>query len=285
MRCAQPRRRRHDALANAGRIDADDRRILEDPRARPSRQIRKAVEISAAVDLKCPGIIHAMEIALGPELGADAVDLPAFHLGLEILAEHLQPADQLIAASTLETSRAPSLSAMPGINCSVAVARTNSAPAFDSDQSSRASSRPMRAINSPIEDRSRHHSAELMPDAFQPTCRPSRTATLAPSVRLQRHGEAQARSDHADIESNEREREPAAFRRLSFAGVLVEISVMRCLTNPLKACHLIRKKACTLIHELETSLEANLEASLEAILRIEITPCPFDAAASRQDRE
>jgi len=31
MRGTQPRRRRHDALANAGGIDADDRRVLEDP--------------------------------------------------------------------------------------------------------------------------------------------------------------------------------------------------------------------------------------------------------------
>ena len=31
------------------------------------------------------------------ELIAHAVDLPAFHLSFEILAEHLQPADQLIA--------------------------------------------------------------------------------------------------------------------------------------------------------------------------------------------
>ncbi len=38
-----------------------------------------------------------MEIAPGLELGADAIDLPAFDLGLEILAQRLQPADQRVA--------------------------------------------------------------------------------------------------------------------------------------------------------------------------------------------
>ena len=52
-------------------------------------------------------------------------------------------------ASTLETSSTPSLNAIPGICASVALARPNSAPSFDSDHSSRASSRPMRAIRSP----------------------------------------------------------------------------------------------------------------------------------------
>ena len=68
MRGAQPRRRRDDALADAGRIDADDRRILEDPRARPPRQRGKAVDIFAAVDLERLGIIDAVEIAVGLEL-------------------------------------------------------------------------------------------------------------------------------------------------------------------------------------------------------------------------
>jgi len=38
-----------------------------------------------------------VEISPGLQLGADAIDLPALHFGLEILAQHLQPADQLIA--------------------------------------------------------------------------------------------------------------------------------------------------------------------------------------------
>ena len=78
-------------------IDADDRRILEDARARPPRQRGKAVDIFAAVDLERARIIDAVEIACGPELIANAIDLPALDLGLEILAQRLQPADQRFA--------------------------------------------------------------------------------------------------------------------------------------------------------------------------------------------
>ena len=66
-------------------IDADDRRILEDARAGPPRQRRKAVHIFAAVDLERLGIIDAVEIAVGLERLADAIDLPALDLGVEIL--------------------------------------------------------------------------------------------------------------------------------------------------------------------------------------------------------
>ena len=41
---AQPCRRRDDALANPGPVDADDRRVLEDPRPCPPRQRGKAME-------------------------------------------------------------------------------------------------------------------------------------------------------------------------------------------------------------------------------------------------
>ena len=50
-----------------------------------------------AVDLERFWIIHAMEIAPGVQLGAHAIDLPALDLGVEILSQHLQPADQPIA--------------------------------------------------------------------------------------------------------------------------------------------------------------------------------------------
>ena len=97
MRGAQARLRRDDALADPRRIDRDHRRVLEDPRAGLSRQHRQAVDIAAAVDLERLRIIHAVEIAPGFQLGAHAVDLPALHLGVEILGQHLQPADQRIA--------------------------------------------------------------------------------------------------------------------------------------------------------------------------------------------
>src|SRR5438874_1916439 len=46
----------------------------------------QTVDIFAAVDLECLGIIHAVKIVIGPKLAAHAINLPAFHLGLKILA-------------------------------------------------------------------------------------------------------------------------------------------------------------------------------------------------------
>src|SRR5262249_48333952 len=69
----------------------------EDPDAGAPRQRGKTVNIFAAVQLERLRIINAVEIAVRLQLAAHAVDLPAFHLGLEILREHLQPADQLLA--------------------------------------------------------------------------------------------------------------------------------------------------------------------------------------------
>ena len=97
MRCAKPRRWRHDAFANARRIDADHGRILEDARPCPPCERRQAMDIFAAVDLKRLGIIDAVEITPGLDLLAYPIDLPAFDLGLEILAQRLQPADQRFA--------------------------------------------------------------------------------------------------------------------------------------------------------------------------------------------
>ena len=97
VRGAQPRRRRHDALANARRIDADDRRVLEDARACTLGLLGQTLDVFAAVDLKRLRVIDAVKIAPGAELVADTIDLPALDFGLEILAQHLQPADQRIA--------------------------------------------------------------------------------------------------------------------------------------------------------------------------------------------
>src|SRR5882724_7662533 len=97
VRGAQPRRGRDDALANTGCVDADHRGVLEDPRPRPPRQRRQTMDVFAAVELECPRKIHAMEIAIGLEVIANAIDLPTFYISFEILSQHLQPADQLIA--------------------------------------------------------------------------------------------------------------------------------------------------------------------------------------------
>ncbi|MGY4358010.1 hypothetical protein ACVW0J_004503 [Bradyrhizobium sp. i1.7.7] len=84
-------------LRMPGMIDADDRRILVDARSRPPRQRCEAVHIFAAVELECPRIIDAVEVTVGLERLADAIHLPALDLRVEILVEHLQPADQPVA--------------------------------------------------------------------------------------------------------------------------------------------------------------------------------------------
>ncbi len=124
MRRAQPRRRRDDPLANAGRIDADDRRVLENARAGAPRQRGKAVEIFAAVDLKRLRIIDAVEIML---VLSSARTRSTCQPSTSVSKSSPSICSRLISASpasTLETSSAPSLSAIPGICASVALART-----------------------------------------------------------------------------------------------------------------------------------------------------------------
>lgn len=67
------------------------------PDARGFRKSRETVKILAAVDLECGGIVHRVEIAPRLQHLTHALDLPAFDVGAEILTQHLQPADELIA--------------------------------------------------------------------------------------------------------------------------------------------------------------------------------------------
>ena len=240
MRGAQPRRRRHDALADARGIDADDRRVLENPRARPPRQRGKAMNIFAAVDLK--------RLRDNTRRGNNAPVLSwsrtrsTCQPSTSVSKSSLSICSRLISwspTSTLETSSAPSLSAMPGISSSVAVARTNSAPSFDSDQSSRASSKPMRAIN--IADRqavARHHRAELMAGRI-PADMPAfeHGDAGAEPRRLQRHRQAgKPGADHADIDI-EIERQPLSARcsrrGVGSIGAWLEVSLMSFSYGPI----------------------------------------------------
>ena len=164
------------------RIDADDRRVLENLRSCPSRQRRQAVDIFAAVDLKCLGIIDAMEIMLGLELVAHMFDLPAFHFGSEILAQHLQAARSIgrrhrhwrlparlhsaqYLASALRWRWPGHIRRLPSTATRVRGHPRNRSRAIRSP-----SGRLYPGITVP----------SWWPDAFQPICRPSRTATLAP---------------------------------------------------------------------------------------------------------
>ena len=231
MRGAQPRRRRHDALANARGIDADHRRILEDPRPCPPRQRGKAMDIFAAVDLECLRIIHAVEIAVGLELGAHAVDLPALDFGLEILAEHLQPADQGFAGIDVgdfqrafaQRDARHQLFGRGGADIVGALLRQRPelAGVFQPDALDQVADRKAET---------RHHRAELMAGgipadmaAFQ-----HRDAGAKPRG-LQRHRQpGKPRPDHADIDI-EVERQPRAKRQRLVVwplSALVEVSLM-----------------------------------------------------------
>src|SRR5947208_14502805 len=86
------------------------------------------MDVSAAVDLKRIGIIDTVKITIGLELGAHAVNLPSLHISLKILAEHLQPADQLIADIDIGDLQHPSLIPIPRIKSPEPFAPTQSAP-------------------------------------------------------------------------------------------------------------------------------------------------------------
>src|SRR2546430_3583647 len=98
---AQARRRRDDALANPGRIDADDRGVLKNPRPRPSRQRRQALDVFAAVDLKRIGIIDTVKVTIGLELGAHAVNLPSLHISLKDRSRSEEHTSELQSQSNL----------------------------------------------------------------------------------------------------------------------------------------------------------------------------------------
>ena len=70
----------------------------------------------------------------------ELIERVGFEDAKELWTLSKQGADYVRAAATEE--------AMPGIDCSVARPRTNSPPSFDSAQSSFASSKPTRSINS-----------------------------------------------------------------------------------------------------------------------------------------
>src|SRR5277367_3247925 len=55
------------------------------------------MDIFAAIDLKRSRVIYAVEVSIRLQAVPHAIDLPAFNLRLKIFAQHLQPADQLIA--------------------------------------------------------------------------------------------------------------------------------------------------------------------------------------------
>ena len=157
---------------------------------------------------------------IGLELGADAIDLPALDFGIEILAEHLQPADQGIAGLDIgDLQRALAQRnprhlrfgrVGPDIFRALLRQRPEFAGVFEAD------ARDQLAEGKSV---ARHDRAELMAGRV-----PADMAALehrdagAEPRRLQRHREAgKPRPDHADIDI-QIERQPRARRRLGGIG-------------------------------------------------------------------
>ena len=201
MRGAQARLRRDDALADSRRIDRDHRRVLEDPRAGLSRQHGEAMDIAAAVDLERFWIIHAVEIALGLQFGAHAIDLPALDLGIEILGQHLQPADQPVADVDVgDFQRAFAEGAERNQRCRGADVfgalprqRPQFAGVLETDPFDQVAERHAKT---------RHHRAELMAGRIPADMAALEHGDAGPEpCRFARHGEAgKAGADHADID-------------------------------------------------------------------------------------
>ena len=199
-------------------IDADDRRILEDARARPPRQRRKAVHIFAAVDLERLRIIDAVEVAIGLERLADAIDLPALDLGVEILVQHLQPADQPVAGIDVGDFQHAVAAGdarhvlFGGVGPDELGALLRQRPQFagilEADALDQLGERQREA---------RHHGAELVAGGVPADMAALEHRDAGPEPgRLQRDGESgKPGPDHADV-GIEIERQPRAFTKAGF---------------------------------------------------------------------
>src|SRR5689334_17462113 len=93
----QSRRCSDDALADAGRIDARDDGILEQPDARALGGLGKPTRVVQAMQMERLGMVDGMKIVRRAQGLAHTLSLPGLHLGAKILAEQLQPSSQAIA--------------------------------------------------------------------------------------------------------------------------------------------------------------------------------------------
>ena len=173
------------------------------------------MDVFAAVDLERLRIIDAVEITIGLEFVAHAVDLPAFHFRLEIPAEHLQARDQLIAdldvghfqrAFAEREARHQFLCRIgPDIVGALARQRPEFAGIFEADARDQFADR--QAITG-------HHRAELMAGSIpadMPTFKDRHAG--AELCRLERDRQpGKAGADHGDIDI-QIERQPQALRR------------------------------------------------------------------------
>src|SRR6516225_91033 len=80
-------RRRGDALAYPGRIDGKRLGMLEDAYSCRLRSIRQAQRVVQGMDVKRARQMERMEIMVGLEHFAHALDRPTFDLGSELAIE------------------------------------------------------------------------------------------------------------------------------------------------------------------------------------------------------
>ncbi|MGY3625779.1 hypothetical protein ACVWWI_002710 [Bradyrhizobium sp. USDA 3686] len=159
-----------------------------------------------------------MEVAIGLECGADAIDLPALGLGVEILVQHLQPADQPVAGidvGDLEhaVGRAdPGHVLFGGVGPDELGALFRQCPQFprilEADALDQLGERQREA---------RHHGAELIAGSVPADVAALEHRDAGPQPgRLERNGEpCKPRPDHADV-GVEIKRQSRAFTKAGF---------------------------------------------------------------------
>ena len=98
---AQPPARRDDALAHAGGVDRERRRLLEDARAGRFRGSGKTERIVQRMDVKRLRRVDGVEIVVALEHVAHALDRPAFDLPAEVLADQADGGEVVVGVVRL----------------------------------------------------------------------------------------------------------------------------------------------------------------------------------------
>ena len=98
---AQPPARRDDALAHAGGVDRERRRLLEDARAGRFRGSGKPERIVQRMDVKRLRRVDGVEVVVALEHVAHALDRPAFDLPAEVLSDQADGGEVVVGVVRL----------------------------------------------------------------------------------------------------------------------------------------------------------------------------------------
>ena len=94
---ADPAVGRVDALAHAGGIDRERRRVLEHEDAGPLDRIGERQRIGERIDLECVRIVDRAEVTIGAQHVADLFERPRLGLDAEFLSEQPRPPERRFA--------------------------------------------------------------------------------------------------------------------------------------------------------------------------------------------